>query len=219
MATIDIHSPLQKREAALVGGMFSKYRSSQYELYSYCSDYFWSRYRGVFYVEEEAATEIFQNTFIKFWENIEDRKIYAEDDVVKGKDGEPLKGSIRTYFMGIAKIKYLEYVREHPFLADSDTEMGRKMTEDGFNARDYIDMLYDYSDNVMLEIISDIISHMSPRCNELLTKFYYEEKNLDSILLEIPSIGTKDALKTKKYKCMDTLRKSAKEIYHRYLNS
>ena len=50
-------------------------------------------------------------------------------------------------------------------------------------------------------------------------RYYYEEKSLDAILQELPNFESKNALKTMKYKCMENLRKSAQEIYHRYLNS
>lgn len=51
---------------------------------------------------------------------------------------------------------------------------------------------------MMLEIIADIISHMSPRCSQILTKFYYEEKKLEIILKEMPTIESYAALKTKR---------------------
>ena len=209
----------QEKEARLVAGMYDKNKKIQSELYVYCSRYFWANYRGVFFADEEAATEIFQNTFIAMWENIERRKIYVSDGRVMGKNNEPLSGSILTYFMGIARIKYLEWVREYPTYADPETEMGRKIKEEGFDAQQYINMLYDSEDNKMLDIIADVISHMSERCCEILSKFYYEEKDLDTILFEIPTIGSKNALKTKKHKCMESLRTSAKNIYCNYLNS
>lgn len=209
----------QEKEARLVAGMYDKNKKIQSELYVYCSRYFWANYRGVFFADEEAATEIFQNTFIAMWKNIERRKIYVSDGRVMGKNNEALSGSILTYFMGIARIKYLEWVREHPSYADPETEMGRKIKEEGFDAQQYINMLYDSEDNKMLDIIADVISHMSERCCEILSKFYYEEKDLDTILFEIPTIGSKNALKTKKHKCMESLRTSAKNIYCNYLNS
>lgn len=209
----------QEKEARLVAGMYDKNKKIQSELYVYCSRYFWANYRGVFFADEEAATEIFQNTFIAMWENIERRKIYVSDGRVMGKNNEALSGSILTYFMGIARIKYLEWVREHPSYADPETEMGRKIKEEGFDAQQYINMLYDSEDNKMLDIIADVISHMSERCCEILSKFYYEEKDLDTILFEIPTIGSKNVLKTKKHKCMESLRTSAKNIYCNYLNS
>lgn len=217
--TIQMRTSQQEKEARLVAGMYDKNKKIQSELYVYCSRYFWANYRGVFFADVESATEIFQNTFIAMWENIERRKIYVNEGRVMGKNNEPLSGSILTYFMGIARIKYLEWVREHPLYADSETEMGRMIKEEGFDAQQYINMLYDSEDNKMLDIIADVISHMSERCCEILSKFYYEEKDLDTILFEIPTIGSKNALKTKKHKCMESLRTSAKNIYCNYLNS
>ena len=80
--TIQFKVPIQENEARLVAGMADKRRRTQYELYAYCSDYFWDNYRGVFFAEENAAAEILQSTFIAFWENIERRKIYVEDGIV-----------------------------------------------------------------------------------------------------------------------------------------
>ncbi len=217
--TIRLRTPLQEKEAMLISGMYGKEGKRQYELYAYCSDYFWENYKGVFFAEDSDAEDIFQNTFIAFWENIEKRKIYAEEGIVRDKNGDPLKGSILTYFMGIAKIKYLEWVRDHQLYSEPRSVNEPIAGGDGVNVHKDIEMLYDPNDNVMLEIIADIISHISPRCNEILTKFYYEKKDLDTILREIPTMESKNALKTKKYKCLETLRKTAMEIYNKYLNS
>lgn len=208
---------LQQKEARLIAGMHDGNQLAQYELYEYCADYYYEKYRGVFYATEEAVEEILQNSFIKLWENIECGKIYAENNIVKGKDGKPLGGSIRTYFMGIARLKYFEWMREHPFYADPDTEMGDVFRKKGFDESEYMDMMYGKEDTIQLEIIADVISHMSRRCYEILSKFYYEEKDLDRILAEIPSIESKNALKTKKHKCMENLREVANETYRRYL--
>ena len=205
-------------EARLVADVRAGVRLAENELYAYCADYFWRKYRGVFFVGEEEAAEIFQDAFIALWEHIERGRLVCLDGNMVGKNGAPLTCSILTYFMGIARIKYLEWVREHPTYADPETEMGRKIKEEGFDAQQYINMLYDSEDNKMLDIIADVISHMSERCCEILSKFYYEEKDLDTILDELPTIGSKNALKTKKYKCMEGLRNAAKEVYHKYLN-
>ena len=217
--TIQFRTPIQEKEARLVAGMADKDRRIQYDLYAYCSDYFWDNYRGVFFADENVAAEILQNAFVALWESIERRKIYVEDEIVMGKDKKTLSGSILTYFMSIARNKYLEYGREHPVYADSETELGRLLREEGFDHNEYIDMFYDSGENMMLEIIADVISHMSPRCSQILTKFYYEEKKLEAILKEMSTIESYDALKTKKNKCMNALRKSAREIYCRKLNS
>lgn len=207
----------QLKEARLVAGMFAGNPLAQNELYRYCADYYYEKYRGVFYAPEHVVEDILQNSFIKFWENIECRKIYVENDIVKGKDKQPLISGIRTYFMGIAKRKYLEWLHDHPLFADPESEIGRKVRANGFDEEEYIDVLYGTGDDIQLDIIADLLPKMSLRCYQILRKFYYEEKKLDRILMEIPSIESKDALKSKKYKCMERLRAVADETYRRYL--
>ena len=213
--TIQFRAHIQENEARLVAGMADKRRRTQYELYAYCSDYFWDNYRGVFFIEENAAAEILQNTFIAFWENIERRKIYVEDGVLKGKDNMPFRGSILTYFMKIARNKYFEYIRSKSDDADIDIELARTLREKGFDPDEYIDMLYDSGENLMLDIIADVVSKMPERCYQILTKFYYEEKELDTILNEIPTISSYNALKTRKNKCLNTLRDNAIKAYEK----
>ena len=199
--TIHMRTPQQEKEARLVAGMYDKDRKIQSELYAYCSDYFWANCQGMFFADDDTAMEIFQNTFVTFWEKIEQRKIYVSEGRVMGKDDEPLRSSILTYFIGIAKNKYKEWVKKNP--SNVDIEASKQQ---------YADMLYDSEENKMLDIIADIISRMSERCSQILTKFYVEGKNLDTILMEIPTIESKNSLKTKKYKCTELLRESARDI-------
>lgn len=204
-------------EAVLVAGMLSGDKMAQYELYNYCADYYYAKYRSLFTAPDEVVDEIFQNSFIKLWEHIESRRIYSEDGVVKGRNSEPLTGSIRSYFMSITHYKFQEWCRENPKYANPETEFGRKIRSEGFDEGEYLNMVYGTSNNIQLEIIADLIASMPERCYEILTKFYYEEKDLDSILKELPSIESKNALKTKKHKCMENLREVAKETYERFL--
>lgn len=206
--TIQMRTPQQEMEARLVAGMYDKDRKIQSELYAYCSEYFWANCHGLFFADDDTAMEIFQSTFVTFWEKIEQRKIYVSEGRVMGNNGEPLTSSILTYFISIAKNKYKEWGRKNPSYVDIDT-----------SKKQYADMLYDSDENKMLDIIADIISRMSEQCSKILSKFYYEGKDLDTILMEITSITSKNALKTKKYKCMESLRNSANDIYRNYLNS
>ena len=212
---IQLRTSIQEKEARLVAGVADKSRRMQYELYEYCSDYFWDNYRGVFFADENTAAEVLQNSFVSFWENIENGKIYVEDGVVMGKDKNPLSGSILTYFMGIARYKNLEIAREHPVYVNPETEWGHMIKD----VVDGNDIFHDSDEDAMLEIIAEVISHMSPRCSQILTKFYYEEKKLDAILSEISTITSYDALKTKKNKCFKILHDSAIEINKRRLRS
>lgn len=95
-------------EARLVADVRAGVRLAENELYAYCADYFWRKYRGVFFVGEEEAAEIFQDAFIALWEHIERGRLVCLDGNMVGKNGAPLTCSILTYFMGIARFKYLE---------------------------------------------------------------------------------------------------------------
>ena len=206
------------KEAQMIAGTYLGNTRAQYKLYKYCADYYYEKYRALFSAPAAAAEEILQNSFIKLWENIEVRKIYAEGGVIRSKDGAKLNCSIQTYFMGIARLKYLEWVKQYPLSIDINTEMGRLIKNKGFDEERYLDELYGDSDNIQLDIIGDLIPSLSARCYEIISKYYYEGKNLDRILKEIPSIESKNALKTKKHKCMENLRVLANEIYNRYLH-
>ena len=217
--TILFRTRQQEEEARLVEGMADRRRRTQYELYAYCADYFWNNYRGVFFADDQVAAEILQNAFIAFWENIERRSIYVEDGIVMGKDNKPLSSSILTYFMGIARYKYLEYVKGNIFCHNPESESERMTREEGIDPNKYIDNVYDPDESEIGEIVADIISQMSPQCNRILTKFYYEEQKLEAILEDMPTIASYDALKTKKNRCLKTLRESATEIHQRKLNA
>ncbi|MBO5628492.1 MAG: sigma-70 family RNA polymerase sigma factor [Aeriscardovia sp.] len=202
-------------DVAYVEGMYRRNPVMERALHKHCKQYFDENYRSVFFVGDEHKMEIFQESFIKLWENIEKRKIYVENGVLLGKGGKPFSSTLTTYFMGIAKLKYKEWARQHSFGTDAEEAEKLRKAKD---AEIYKEMLYDEGENAMLEIISDCISHMTERCREILTLFYYHEKSLDDILMEVPTYKSKNALKTEKYKCMENLRKSAGEIYRRFVN-
>lgn len=207
-------------DVAYVEGVASKEKRKSEQacraLYNHCKRYFDENYRGVFFVGNEHKDEIFQEAFVTFWEIIIKKKIYVEDGVLKGKGGETFSGKLTTFFMSIARLKYLEWTRHNMRGPITSVEEQRRREQE---MELFKDILYDEENGIMIEIIAECISHMSERCNQILTMFYYEEKTLDDIMVELRTFESKNALKTRKYKCLEELRKSAKSIYRRYLNS
>lgn len=199
-----------------VEGVFRCNPIMERALHYHCKRYFDDNYRGVFFVGPEHKDEIFQEAFITLWKIIMNKKIFVEDGELKGKNGTAFSGKLTTFFMSIARLKYLEWVREnmHRYTNEEEERRRREQEMELFKT-----LLYDSDDEMMLEIIADCISKMSKQCNQIITLFYYEEKTLDDIMVELKTFISKDALKTRKYKCMEELRKSAKSIYRRYLNS
>lgn len=199
-----------------VEGVFRCNPMMERALHYHCKRYFDDNYRGIFFVGPEHKDEIFQEAFITLWKKIMNKKIFVEDGELKGKNGTAFSGKLTTFFMSIARLKYLEWVREnmHRYTNEEEERRRREQEMELFKT-----LLYDSDDEMMLEIIADCISKMSKQCNQIITLFYYEEKTLDDIMAELKTFISKDALKTRKYKCMEELRKSAKSIYRRYLNS
>lgn len=206
-------------DAAYVQGVADRSDIITRHLEHHCRNYFNDHYKGVFFCGEDMRMEIFQDAFIKLWENIENGKLHVKEGILLGANEKPFTSSLTTYFMSIARIKYLEYVRSNKSCDDVDEEEKKgHLRRNDFGEAD-MDLLYDETTTSMEDIIADCIAVMSERCNQILTKFYYEDKNLDVIMMEIPSFTNKNALKTMKYKCMETLRSNAQAMYKRYLNS
>ena len=206
---------LKISEAAIIDGVYRRDQKMGYKLYVLCREYYEDNFRGVFLIDEDSEQDIFQNTMITLLEKIDSKSIYANNEELYGKNGEKFTCSLTTYFMGIAKLKYKEWVRYHPIVIGLESD-SRKSTIKNNDISLYREMLYGEEENSQLSIIADCVSKMSARCSQLLSLFYYEEKDLDEILKVINTYKSKDALKSEKYKCMKSLRESANSIYERF---
>ena len=208
--------PKTYSDMALVQGVYEHDRVIEQACYDHCRRYFDQNYRGLFIVGDEHKGEIFHETYLTFWQNIQNRKIFVEDSKLKGKEGKEFTSSLTTYFMGIARLKFLEWNRRNKPHDDVD---GNERYLYGKTDELYTEILYDMEDSSMMDIISDCISHMSHGCTQILTLFYYQEKTFDEIMIEVNTYKSRDALKTAKYKCMQNLKECATTIYERYRNS
>ena len=201
-------------DARIVDGVYRHEKKMGVALYEVCLGYFKEHFHPITPVNEFDKDDIFQNSLETLLEKIANRKIYVEDGILKGKDGNAFTGSLTTYFMGIAYLKYKEFFRVPPigFCVDIDSGKTHQLLND---ADLYKDILYDDEENVTLSIIADCISKMSKHCSQILILFYYEKKSLDEILKILPNYTSYDALKTGKNRCMKTLRDSVQTIYNR----
>lgn len=190
-------------------------------LYNQCKRYYNENHRALFKVDEETEEDIFHNSFIVLWQNIEKEIVSVKDGVLMGKDGEPFKATLTTYLMDIAKLKYLEWKREdekvHPkgrklTSPEEETPPTTTLTEINKNIKRWL--LYGNDEQIKLAIISDFIGQMSERCAEILSRFYYEEMDYSIMIGELPTYGSIDALKTQKYKCMQRLKALSGERYN-----
>lgn len=177
--------------------------------------YFDMNCKSVFFVDLtlDDKKDIFQESFLAFWENIEAGKLYVENGQLFGKGGNPFKSKLTTYFMSIAKFKYYEWVRKNSQKANVDMEdAGLKE----LLLEMYLEEEPDESE-IKLAIISDCLSHMQEHCRQILTLFYYELKTLDEILKQLHYIN-KDSLKNAKCRCVNSLQDCSNSIYQRFYN-
>jgi len=212
-------------DAAIVYGVYQHNNEKERELmtqvmYQKCKRYFNDHYHALFFVGEDAKKDIFQESFIQLWQNIERQKIYVEDGILKGKNGEEFEGSLTTYLMSIASLKYKEWVRDeakaHPKGDEVESQDDNKpIPIDTIQDDLHKWILYGNDEQRKLAIISYCISHMSERCCDILSRFFYEEKKYDTILEELPSYVSINALKTEKYKCLQRLKASSEELYEK----
>lgn len=204
--------PHEYADVAYVKGVKNRDPAMQKHFYLRCKKYFTEHYRAVFFAPDHVREDIFQNTYLALWDNIENGKIKVKDGVLTGREDEPLKCSLMTYMMSIARLKYKEVARQtereahFTDLAERNSRVLQDMAAAG-------EWLHDDERAGKLEAISDCIAVMSERCRQILTLFYADEMKLDEMLDALPTFTSKDALKTAKNKCLDKLRNSSINLY------
>lgn len=177
--------------------------------------YFNQHFREVFF-DQDRKQEIFQSAFLKLWTEIDNGTIIAEDDGTverRQRNGDvlPMTCSLTTFLMAFAKNEYREMVRSNKF--DCYAEI-YDMPEQAEVQQMYGD---ENGDEIRNRIVDDCIQRISPRCAEILTMFYYEEKTLDEILAaRHETNSSKNGLRTAKNKCMNTLRSLCNEEFRKY---
>lgn len=177
-----------------------------------CQKYFKAHFKAVFFADD-VEDEVFQESFIILWSEIEHRRITVEDQKIFRKDRygnvRLLTCGLTTFLLSIAKNKYREYVRENASV----------QLEENINNPLLADPAPDDADdtqNLRIEIVMDCLSKMPAGCKRLLTMFYYERMSLDEILKALSQYSSKDALKSGKSKCMNTLRHRVSVMFEQY---
>ena len=197
-------APKHYSDSAYIEGVYRYDSEMESGLFKLCKKYYEENFQRSG-VDNEGKKDIFQSSLLALWDNIRNRQLFVEDGELKGKDGNPFKSTLTTYFMGIVNNKYLEWLRKNPIVPPIKPE---KMPEN-FSDDDVVGG-FDEDDDTFRRrrIVSHRISHLAKQCNKILTLFYYEEKDYDEIMVLMPTFQSKDALKTAKYKCLKRLRES-----------
>ena len=60
-----------------------------------------------------------------------------------------------------------------------------------------------HTEDLKSKIVSECVMNLPDSCYKIISLFYYEQKNYDEIMEMSDNYTSKDALKTRKYKCME----------------
>lgn len=187
----------------VVIGLQSKDRKIEDWFYKDAKAYFMEKFHEVFF-DEDQRNEIFHDSVIRLWTQIENRKIGVANDKICRRDSKGLYQqmtcSLHTFLMAIAKNEYRELIRSNKEL----------YIDRFFENDDYCDVQERDEKSITelkYQIVDELIQQMAQRCKEILTLFYVEGKSLDEIMMVRQDKNTsKVGLKSAKYKCMNSLR-------------
>lgn len=190
-------------------------RSMENWFFKTAQNYFDNHFHEVFF-DKDKHQEIFQDAFLILWTEISNGKITVMEEqlVRQQKDGlfRPMTCSLNTFLMAIARNEHREYLRENKVVLVPEFYDNIAMTDNGLLPLN----IEEDDDTRKARIVDECLSGMSPRCHEILTLFYYENKTLDEILALREENRTKEGLKTSKYKCINTLRERILEQFRMY---
>lgn len=176
--------------------------------YLSCQKYFKDRRSGVFDFKGGAREEqdLFQDSFLKLWQEIQAHQIYIRDNyawrIDRNGNDRKMSASLKTYLLSIAKYKNYEMIREEEIYVPEQINTPDREDEQP----------EEYTSEWIVEMC---VNALPPRCKEILTLFYYEGKSLDEILAIREENQSKTGLKSGKSKCMKSLKYKITEEFER----
>lgn len=132
------------------------------------------------------AGDFFHETFFDFLDNINSGKFVYQPN-----------SSFSTYFVAIAKNKWIAFTRKFENSRRTDMEGLREASSPTNNELIYIL-------NERSHLLRDIIGRIGESCKRILFLFYYENHSIKEIASIVDSSA--DSIKARKYKCIKKLR-------------
>ena len=160
--------------------------------------------RNRFGIEEDDCKDIFQESFIILYTNIQNGKLHE------------MTASLSTYFMSICKNKALEFLRRSSRSVNVDSEMSLSLM-DGEIKTEKIEALLalDEGDSALEaqkeELVQSIVKDLPSPCNELLWGFYRDNLSMKS-LAEMFNYSSESSVKVTKHRCCEKFRARYNEL-------
>lgn len=130
----------------------------------------------------ELAKDIYQQTILIFYENIQSGKLTT------------LTSQVKTYLFSIGRNKFYEAVREQ---RKSEAFKPEEEADEGFPED-------------LLQKVEANLDRLGEPCRSLLIEYYYHKRSMEQ-LVSMFDYKNADSAKNQKYKCLERLRKLMKE--------
>ncbi|MBC2844163.1 RNA polymerase sigma factor [Winogradskyella flava] len=139
-----------------------------------------------FSLKDEDITDIYQEAFLSFYENLLNGKI------------KEFTSSIKTYVFSIGKFKIYEYLRTNSKLKVIDTPINAEITIDDLSL-----------DNEVLtereQLVKTKFKKLGKQCQLILELFYFKGKTLKDIK-DIENYDNTHVVKSQKSRCLRKLK-------------
>lgn len=145
---------------------------------------FFNRYN----LSADDALDIYQDAIIALVENAKRGKI------------DNLQSSLTTYLIGIGKYMVFQKFKKEK----------RTISTDDFKNMEYEEEVVEEEISIQVLLLQTAFDKIGEKCRKVLQLFYYEEKKLDEIQIEL-GYSNKDVLKSQKSRCLKQLKDLANE--------
>lgn len=196
-------------DADMVRRVSERDRKAEQLFYDNSYSYFKRNVSALPMVMEHVRDDIFQDSFLIIWTEIQNGKIFVKDGSVwrirRGGNAAKMACSLNTFLLSIARNLILKHLaHEGPaMLVDIDDPKFYRLEDD-----DSEDVHEKESKN---QVVDELLNDLPPRCKEILTLFYVKGFSLDKIMMLRKDKNTsKDGLKSGKTKCLAKLKENAK---------
>ncbi len=161
---------------------------------------YWAYFCSYFFklgnLDRKEILEIYELSFTRFYLNIRDEKLIP-----------PLKSNLKSYLIGIGKNYRLKYFDEK-----------KRMKERGADDLETIQGAYlnpaiddHYNKEALGDLIKKLLAQLKADCKQLIQLSYIEE-NADDAIAKKMDIASAGAVRQRRFKCMEKLRK----IYQKF---
>ena len=149
-----------------------------------------------YHVNDEDIFDIYQDSIIAFFENVQNGKV------------RELSSSVKTYLFGIGKYKLIDRFRQNG--KEAEIERLENIEEPLENTFEELLNL-----NHRQQQLKEAINELGSQCKDLLILFYYRQYSIESIQNEM-DYKNENVVKAHKSRCMKSLREiiNKKEILY-----